>query len=398
MTTTTSRTEHPRQDAEREVVLEARDVTKHFTVRGSKGSAIVRAVEGIDLELHRGEIVAMVGESGSGKTTVARLLSLYYPTTGGEILLEGKPVSHVTGRKALKYYGQVQLLFQDPFASLNALKPIRHILGRALKIHGKARGAKQVEERIHELLTRVNLTPPEQYIDKYPHELSGGQRQRIVIARALAVEPRVMLGDEPISMLDVSIRLDVLNLLKKLRDEEGLALLYITHDIASARYIADRINVMYAGQMVEGGSSEEVIHDPQHPYTRLLLDSSPDPGRGLEGDQQSLFDEVGDLGEPPSLITPPKGCRFNPRCPFAMDICNEKEPEKVEVSPGHWAKCWLHQEGRADLLKQRNIQFGVPIETAAAEAGIDTVNAEDILDRTVALEGETTADLGPFQP
>ena len=174
-----------------------------------------------------------------------------------------------------------------------------------------------------------------------------------MIARALAVEPRVMLGDEPesISMLDVSIRLDVLNLLKKLRDEEGLALLYITHDIASARYIADRINVMYAGQMVEGGSSEEVIHDPQHPYTRLLLDSSPDPGRGLEGDQQSLFDEVGDLGEPPSLITPPKGCRFNPRCPFAMDICNEKEPEKVEVSPGHWAKCWLHQEGRADLLK-----------------------------------------------
>src|SRR5699024_8279314 len=212
------------------------------------------------------------------------------------------------------------------------------------------------------------------------------------------VEPQVMLGDEPISMLDVSIRLDVLNLLKKLRDEEGLALLYITHDIASARYIADRINVMYAGQMIEGGDSEEVIHNPQHPYTRLLLDSSPDPGRGLEGDQQSLFDEVGDLGEPPSLITPPKGCRFNPRCPFAMEICTQKAPEPVEVSPGHWAKCWLHQEGKANLLRQDRIRFGVPAEVAAAEAGLAHADAEDALTRTVATEAETTSDLGPFQP
>lgn len=381
----------------REVVLEARDVTKHFTVRGRKGTSVVRAVEGIDLELHRGEIVAMVGESGSGKTTVARMLSLYYPTSGGEILLEGEKVEHVSGRKARSYYGQVQLLFQDPFASLNSLKSIRHILSRALRIHGKARTRAQVEERVLELLERVNLTPPEQYIDKYPHELSGGQRQRIVIARALAVEPRVMLGDEPISMLDVSIRLDVLNLLKRLRDEEGLALLYITHDIASARYIADRINVMYAGQMIEGGDSEDVIHHPQHPYTRLLLDSSPDPARGLDGDQQSLFDEVGDLGEPPSLITPPRGCRFNPRCPFAMDICTERTPEKVEVSPGHWARCWLHQEGKAHLLQQDGIRFGVPADVAASEAGLEHADAEDALTLTVALESETTSDLGPFQ-
>jgi peptide/nickel transport system ATP-binding protein len=383
---------------DRDVVLEARDVTKHFTVRGKKGTTVVRAVEGIDLQLLRGEIVAMVGESGSGKTTVARMLSLYYPTSGGEILLDGETVEHVSGRKARQYYGKVQLLFQDPFASLNSLKSIRHILARALKIHGKARSRSEVEARILELLTRVNLTPPEQYIDKYPHELSGGQRQRIVIARALAVEPGVMLGDEPISMLDVSIRLDILNLLKKLRDEEGLALLYITHDIASARYIADRINVMYAGQMIEGGDSEDVIHDPQHPYTRLLLDSSPDPGRGLDGDQQSLFDEVGDLGEPPSLITPPKGCRFNPRCPFAMDICNREAPEKVEVTPGHWARCHLHQEGKAHLLRQERIRFGVPAEVAAAEAGLEAADAEDALTRTVALESETTSDLGPFQP
>ena len=398
MSTTQNTTKRTPPTESREVVLEARDVTKHFEVRGKKGVSVVRAVEGIDLQLHRGEIVAMVGESGSGKTTVARLLSLYYPTSGGEILLDGKKVEHVSGTKAKQYYAKVQLLFQDPFASLNSLKSIRHILGRALKIHGRARSGKQIEQKIVELLERVNLTPPEQYIDKYPHELSGGQRQRIVIARALAVEPQVMLGDEPISMLDVSIRLDVLNLLKKLRDEEGLALLYITHDIASARYIADRINVMYAGQMIEGGDSEEVIHNPQHPYTRLLLDSSPDPGRGLEGDQQSLFDEVGDLDEPPSLITPPKGCRFNPRCPFAMEICNREAPEKVEVSPGHWARCHLHQEGKAHLLRQERIRFGVPAEIAAAEAGLEVADAEDALTRTVAMESETTSDPGPFQP
>lgn len=381
-----------------EVVLEARNVTKHFEVRGKKGTSVVRAVEGIDLQLHRGEIVAMVGESGSGKTTVARLLSLYYPTSDGEILLDGERVEHVSGRKAKEYYAKIQLLFQDPFASLNSLKSIRHILGRALAIHGRARTKKQVEAKVLELLERVNLSPAEQYIDKYPHELSGGQRQRIVIARALAVEPQVMLGDEPISMLDVSIRLDVLNLLKRLRDEEGLALLYITHDIASARYIADRINVMYAGQMIEGGDTEDVIHHPQHPYTRLLLDSSPDPGRGLDGDQQSLFDEVGDLGEPPSLITPPSGCRFNPRCPFAMEICTRKSPEKVEVAPGHWAKCWLHQEGRAHLLREDRIRFGVPAEIAAAEAGLENAEDEDALVRTVAAGAETITDQGRPRP
>lgn len=359
------------KDDTREVILEAKNLAKHFVVRGKKGTQVVRAVENVDLALHRGEIVAMVGESGSGKTTVARMLSLYYPASSGEILLKGKPVNHVAGKKAKDYYGQVQLLFQDPFASLNGLKSIRHILGRALTIHGKAKGKKEVQEKIYELLTRVNLTPPEQYIDKYPHELSGGQRQRIVIARALAVNPLVMLGDEPISMLDVSIRLDVLNLLKRLRDEEGLALLYITHDIASARYIADRINVMYAGQMIEGGPSEDMIHNPQHPYTRLLLDSSPDPARGIEGDQQSLFDEVGDLGEPPSLITPPRGCRFNPRCPFAMEICNQKEPEKVEITPGHWTRCWLHQEGKADVLREERIQFGVPLAPVDAQQVVE---------------------------
>ncbi len=321
------------QSVDPEVVLEARDVTKHFEVRGRGGTQIVRAVEDVDLTLHRGEIVAMVGESGSGKTTVARMLSLYYKPTSGEIVLHGKDVTDLKGRKTKQYYSQVQMLFQDPFASLNSLKSIRHILGRAVELHGKAKGKKAVEQRVKELLGRVNLVPAEQYIDKYPHELSGGQRQRIVIARALAVEPSVMLGDEPISMLDVSIRLDVLNLLKKLRDEEGLALLYITHDIASARYICDRINVMYAGQMIEGGASEQVIHAPAHPYTRLLLDSSPNPDRGLDGDQGLIFDEVGDLGEPPSLIEPPGAADSTRAAPSRWTSAVSRPPRRPRSPP-----------------------------------------------------------------
>jgi peptide/nickel transport system ATP-binding protein len=341
-------------------VLQARSVTKHFHVRGKVGqSGTVRAVEDADVDLHPGSIVALVGESGSGKTTLARMLSLYYPPTEGEILLNGKPITSVRGRAAKQYYGQVQLLFQDPFASLNSLKSIRHILGRALKIHGRANTKTDVEAKVIELLERVNLYPGKEYIDKYPHELSGGQRQRIVIARALAVGPKVMLGDEPISMLDVSIRLDVLNLLKRLRDEEGLALLYITHDIASARYIADEIKVMYAGQMVESGPTEEVIQNPAHPYTKLLLDSSPNPEAAAEHDRDSLFDGVGDLGEPPSLITPPDGCRFHPRCPVAMDICRTTEPAKFDIGNGHWSQCWLRDpdhDHRSDHRSQLDLK------------------------------------------
>lgn len=329
-------------------VLEARNVTKEFSVRGRGGRGqTVHAVDDVSLQLFRGSIVALVGESGSGKTTVARLLSLYYPASDGEILLNGKPIHAAHRRAAREYYGQVQLLFQDPFASLNSLHSVRHILGRALRIHRRARGRAEVESRIVELLERVNLHPAREFINKYPHEMSGGQRQRIVIARALAVGPQVMLGDEPISMLDVSIRLDILNLLTKLREEEGMAMLYITHDIASARYIADEIKVMYAGQMVESGPSEEVIHHPAHPYTDLLLQSSPNPEK-IGASREELFADAGDAGEPPSLITPPSGCRFHPRCPYALDICSTKQPPRFSAGPGHWAQCWLLDESVTD--------------------------------------------------
>lgn len=251
-------------------VLAARDVSKLFGTR--------IAVDRVSLELHSGQITALVGESGSGKTTMARLLARLYPVSSGEILLDGSPVKPRGGNRA--YYGQVQMIFQDPFSSLNPLKRVRHILSRPLLIHRSVGGGRDIETRVIELLERVNLTPGRTFIDKYPTELSGGQRQRIAIARALAVEPRVLLADEPTSMLDASIRLGVLNLLKRLRVESGMAILYITHDVASARYLADDIWVMHRGRLIEGGPTERVIGSSEHqPYTQLLLDSTPNPAR-----------------------------------------------------------------------------------------------------------------------
>ena len=263
------------------LALEARALTKHFRLRGRNRGKAVHAVDGVDLQLHRGAVVALVGESGSGKSTIAKLLSLLIPRTSGDILLDGESV-HGRGRRAFKRHAsRVQMIFQDPFASLNPVHTVRYTLTRAVRIHGVEGhsgrlGGDELETALHALLKRVQLTPAERYIDKYPHELSGGQRQRVAIARSLAADPEVLLADEPISMLDVSIRLGILNLLKSLRDDMHIAILYITHDIASARYFADRTMVMYAGQIVEHGSSEEITQSPAHPYTRLLLESAPD--------------------------------------------------------------------------------------------------------------------------
>ncbi|ACQ80969.1 oligopeptide/dipeptide ABC transporter, ATPase subunit [Beutenbergia cavernae DSM 12333] len=329
-------------------VLSAVDVTKHFVVRGAVGdSAVVRAVEDASVDLHAGRIVAVVGESGSGKTTLARLLARFYEPTSGEVRIEGAPAS---ARSQRAYHQDVQLIFQDPFGSLNPVHRVRHNLDRALRIHDRRLSAAERRRRAVELLERVSLTPGEDFLEKFPHELSGGQRQRVVIARALAVGPKVLLGDEPISMLDVSIRLEMLNLLDRLRREEGLALLYITHDIASARYVCDDVVVMYAGQMIEGGPKDDVIARPAHPYTKLLVESSPDPDRVGTVSREELFDDAEALGEPPSLIEPPAGCRFHPRCPFAMERCRVEAPPRAELGGGRWARCWLHEAGRADEI------------------------------------------------
>ncbi|WP_330240861.1 ABC transporter ATP-binding protein [Streptomyces sp. NBC_00525] len=330
------------------IVLEARGVTKHFAVRRTGRDLLagrrrsVHAVDDVSLELRRGTVTALVGESGSGKSTVARLLAQLYPLTSGEIRLGGKPVKAGGGRSFRRYVRRVQLIFQDPFASLNPVHTVRYHLTRSLKIHGRAgSGEAELEENLTALLNRVQLTPPHQYLDKFPHELSGGQRQRVAIARALGADPRVLLADEPVSMLDVSIRLGVLNLLGDLKDRLRLAILYITHDIASARYFADTTLVMYAGRVVEGGDSETVTQRPAHPYTQLLIASAPHPDRADTGEEP----EDGAGGEPPSLIDPPAGCRFHPRCPRAMERCRTELPPRFDLADGQWAACWLYENG-----------------------------------------------------
>jgi peptide/nickel transport system ATP-binding protein len=326
-----------------DVVLAADGLTKHFPVRRrlrdvlGRSRRAVHAVDDVTLELRRGRVTAMVGESGSGKSTVARLLAQLYPRTGGTVSLHGKPITVHSGRRFRDYCGKVQLVFQDPFASLNPAHTVRYHLSRALRLHGRPASATA------ELLEQVQLTPPERFLDKFPHELSGGQRQRVAVARALAARPEVLLADEPVSMLDVSIRLGILNLLRDLRDRLNLAILYITHDIASARYFADEILVMYAGRIVEGGPAESLTQHPAHPYTQLLISSAPDPDliAGLAG---VATESVG--GEPPSLISPPAGCRFHPRCPHAMAVCRERVPPRFPVGDADsWAACWLFAEG-----------------------------------------------------
>ncbi|MDB1089274.1 ABC transporter ATP-binding protein [Streptomyces sp. ACA25] len=339
------------------VVLEARSLSKHFRVRRTlravldRTRPVVHAVDDVSLRLRRGTVTAVVGESGSGKSTIARLLAQLYPATSGEIRLDGRPVRAGRGRSFRAYCRQVQMIFQDPFGSLNPVHTVRYHLTRALRVHGRGgRGAAELEQALADLLGRVQLTPAARYLDVFPHELSGGQRQRVAIARAMAADPKVLLADEPVSMLDVSIRLGVLNLLKDLKERLDLAILYITHDIASARYFADETLVMYAGRLVEGGDSETVTQRPAHPYTQLLIASAPDPDR-IAGDNPEHgaagADPARDGGEPPSLISPPAGCRFHPRCPAALERCRTTVPPRFDLAEGQWAACWLYDDAPA---------------------------------------------------
>ena len=265
-------------------VLEARSLSRTFSVSTSfwgSGRQTLRAVDDVSFALQRGRVTALVGESGSGKSTVARLLCHLYKPTGGSILLENEDVTRLRGRRRLRAFrSQVQMIFQDPFASLNPVKRIDHHIARPLRIH-RIVSDDEVTARVHELLESVGLVPADAVAAKFPYELSGGQRQRVAIARALAAQPKVVLADEPISMLDVSIRLGILNLVRELKEREQLAFLYITHDLASARYVADEIYVMYRGRIVEHGPTDDVLHDPLHAYTKLLLTAVPRPEAGL---------------------------------------------------------------------------------------------------------------------
>ncbi|MGW6003622.1 ABC transporter ATP-binding protein [Oerskovia enterophila] len=256
--------------------LEVRNLTKDFRVRGGRGSRTLRAVDDVSFTLEPGKTIAVVGESGSGKSTVARMIAKLEKPSSGEILIDGRK-SATRGRALAEYRRDVQMVFQDPFASLNPFHTIAHHIERPLRLHGKAKGREEIDEQVHQLLERVNLTPAPVVAARRPHELSGGQRQRVAIARALAPGARFLVADEPVSMLDVSIRLSVLNLLARLQREENLGVLYITHDLATARHFSDEIIVMFRGKIVERGLSDDVILDPQHDYTKLLLGAAPNP-------------------------------------------------------------------------------------------------------------------------
>jgi peptide/nickel transport system ATP-binding protein len=307
-------------------------LTKHFGVGGVFSRKTLHAVDDFNLAIYPREIVALVGESGSGKSTVARLLAGVYPAQSGEIRFRGRQLKSMSLRE---YRRHVQMVFQDPYGSLNPVFRASHGLIRALKIQAGERNRRRRHERATQLLESVGLTPADELLTKYPYELSGGQRQRFGFAQALACGPALILADEPISMLDVSIRIGVLNLMQQLRQQEGVSFLYITHDIASARYIADRLIVMYAGKVVEEGFTEEILRHPQHPYTQLLLSAVPDP-RAPEDSAAPA-----DASEPPRMIDPGEGCRFYARCPYRVERCSGVTPELHLVRPEHAAACHL---------------------------------------------------------
>ena len=315
-------------------LLEVDDVSRQFSLRGLWSKKTLHAVDDVSFAIGRREIVALVGESGSGKSTVARLLTLVYTPNSGEIRFEGQPISTLRGRSdRLAYRGYVPMVFQDPYASINPAYRVSHGIMRAIELHRPdLRGPARPAEAIR-VMEAVGLNPAETTLSKYPYELSGGQRQRVGFAQALALRPKLIVADEPVSMLDVSIRVGLLNLMAELRAREGVSILYITHDLASARYVADRLIVMYAGHIVETGPAEQVMADPRHPYTQLLLSAVPDP--------TARRDDPGpaDAAEPPKVVDPAPGCRFEPRCPFAIEECRHVTPQLGEVAPSQFAAC-----------------------------------------------------------
>lgn len=317
-----------------EPLLVATGLTRHFRLGGVFSRRTLHAVDNAELTIGRGEIVALAGESGSGKSTVARLLAMIYPPTSGEIRFDGRPLSSLRGRSSqLAYRAQAPMVFQDPFGSINPVYKVSHGILRSLRLHRPDLDSAARTAEAERLLTTVGLTPAQQVMERYPHEMSGGQRQRIGFAQALASRPKLIIADEPVSMLDVSIRIGLLNLMTELRDESGVSFLYITHDLASARYAADRLVVMYAGTIVEQGPIDAVLADPRHPYTRLLLATVPDP-------RSPLADLAGaDRGEPPKVVDPVPGCRFRARCPLAQDVCASTDPVPRTTGERHTTAC-----------------------------------------------------------
>ena len=324
-----------------EPLLSVVDLTRHFRLGGLFSKNILHAVDDVNFSINEREIVALVGESGSGKTTMARLLAMIYPPTRGDVRYRGRSIRSLRRRRdALWYRGEVPMVFQDPYSSLHPVFRVSHAVMRQLRLHRPELDDAARQREAERVFETVGLNPASDMLKKYPHEMSGGQRQRVGFAAALAVRPTLILADEPVSMLDVSIRIGLLNMMAGLRDQENLSILYITHDLASARYIADRILVMYAGHLVESGPAETVLSRAKHPYTQLLLSAVPElRDKVTESDADADADTDGDTGEPPKVINPTEGCRFRWRCPYAIDECGQVTPRLRSMGPGHEAAC-----------------------------------------------------------
>jgi oligopeptide transport system ATP-binding protein len=325
-----------------ESLVKVRNLKKYFPIeRGlifKRHIGDIKAVDDVTFDILRGETLGLVGETGCGKTTVGRTILRLYEPTAGKIDFDGEDLLELTGDDLRHIRARMQMIFQDPYASLNPRMTVGSIVAAPLEVHGMARG-KEKRERVQDLLSMVGLNP--QFVNRYPHEFSGGQRQRIGIARALALNPDLVICDEPISSLDVSIQAQVVNLLEELQEQMGLTYLFIAHDLSMVRHISDRMAVMYLGKIVELADRNEIYLNPMHPYTQALMSAVPVPDPDVAERRQRIILE----GDIPSPASPPKGCNFNTRCPVAIDVCFQKDPAFIEVRPGHHVACHLVQLG-----------------------------------------------------